>query len=198
MRECSSGGVVTEALVEGTTTKGRAMGKQSEYLDRDRTIALEGRPHEVDWLTLLGAGRNAVQKGRADHVPFLSDVMWRGVDDTLVTPRPAALDHPFMRRWLAADEQAAIDYLCDGWGYALNEPEPETADEALALLDRPRCVTEANEWQHFMYVNKLLIQDGPVDWAVGYCNRCQWAVLMMDDEMEPGPSWWLFYDQETA
>ncbi|WP_140398368.1 hypothetical protein [Brachybacterium massiliense] len=45
--------------------------------------------------------------------------------DNTVVPRPAALDYPFMRRWLAAREQAAIDYLCDGWRYALYDPEPE-------------------------------------------------------------------------
>ncbi|WP_170931792.1 hypothetical protein [Brachybacterium massiliense] len=49
-----------------------------------------------------------------------------------------------------------------------------------------------------MYVNKLLDQDGPVEWSVGYCNDCLWAVLTLDDEKQPGPSWWLFYDQETT
>lgn len=172
------------------------MGKQSEYLDRDLTIALAGRPYEVDWLTLLGAGRNAIQKGRADDVRFLSDVMWRGVDDAVATPRPAALDYPFLRRWIAADEQAAIDYLCDDWGYALDEPEPETATQAVALLERPLCATK-DRWQHFMYVTKRKLQDGPVEWCVGYCNRCLRAVLMMDDDFAKEPRWWSFYDQEA-
>lgn len=86
------------------------MDEQSNYLDRERLIRLEGRPIEPDWMTLLGAVHNAVQTGRAAVAPFLSDVMWEGVDDTMA-PRPAALDYPFMRRWLAAGEQAAIDYL---------------------------------------------------------------------------------------
>ena len=78
------------------------------------------------------------------------------------------------------------------------DPEPETADQALARLDLPRCATKANEWQHLMYVNKLLVQDGPVEWSVGYCNDCLRSVLMLDDETQPGPSWWLFRGQETT
>lgn len=173
------------------------MARQRKYLDRGRQIALEGRPYEVDWMTLLGAGRSAVEKGRADDAPFLSEVMWKGVNDAVVTPRPAALDHPLMRRWLAADEQAAIDYLCDGWGYAPNEPKPETAAQMLALLDRPLCATE-ERWQHFMYVVKGRLPDGPLEWYVGYCYDCLRAMLMLDDGTEKDPRWWPFYDQETA
>lgn len=49
-----------------------------------------------------------------------------------------------------------------------------------------------------MYVNKLLVQDGPVEWSVGYCNDCLRSVLMLDYETQPGPSWWLFRGQETT
>ncbi|WP_170931791.1 hypothetical protein [Brachybacterium massiliense] len=41
------------------------MDEQSNYQDRGRLIRLEGRPIEPDWMTLLGAVRNAVQTGRA-------------------------------------------------------------------------------------------------------------------------------------
>ncbi|MGP5099688.1 hypothetical protein ACTXJ1_16865 [Brachybacterium alimentarium] len=62
------------------------MGKQRKYLDRGRKIELEGRPFKVDWSTLLGAGRSAVQKGRADEAAFLSEFMWEGVNPAVVTP----------------------------------------------------------------------------------------------------------------
>lgn len=172
------------------------MGKQRKYLDRGRKIELEGRPYEVDWVTLLGAGRAAVQRGRADETAFLSEVMWEGVDSSVVTPRPAALDYPLMRRWLDLNEQEAIDYLCDGWGYALYQPKPETADQARALLDRPRCATK-ERWQHFMYSVELKVKDGPLEWYAGYCNDCQWAMLMLDDDLAKQPRWWPFYDQES-
>lgn len=173
------------------------MARQRNCPDRGRRIALEDRPYEVDWLTLLRAGRSAVQKGRADEVSFLSGVMWRGVDDAVVTPRPAALDHPFMRRWLAADEQAAIDYLCDGWGCALNEPEPESADQVRALVARPLCPPK-EKWQHFMYSVEARLPDGPLEWYVGYCHDCLRALLVLDDDTTNSTSWWPFYDQETG
>lgn len=173
------------------------MGKQRKYLDRGRKIALEGRPYEVDWVTLLEAGRSAVQSGRAAEATFLSEVMWEGVDPAVVPPRPAALDYPLMRRWLDVNEQEAIDYLCDGWGYAVNGSRPETADQARALLSRPRCGTKET-WQHFMYSLKLLHREGPLEWHVGYCQDCLWAVLVMDDEFAKEPLWWPFYDQESV
>lgn len=171
------------------------MGKQSNDLDGGRLIRLEGRPVEPDWLTLLGAGRNAVQKGRAAAASFLSEVMWEGVDREVVTPRPAALDYPLMRRWLEVNEQEAITYLCDGWGYALDEPEPETATEALAILNRPLCAPQG----HRMLTTKLsLPDDGSLDWNVGYCSDCLRAVLLLTDDTNDSTQWWVFYDQEAV
>lgn len=171
------------------------MSKQRKYLDRGREIELEGRPYEVDWVTLLGAGRSAVQRGRADGAAFLSEVMWEDVNPAVVTPRPAALDYPLMRRWLDVNEQEAIAYLGDGWGGALNEPQPETATEARALLARPYCAPKEN-WQHFMYSVKFQLHDGPLEWDVGYCHDCLRALLMLDDDTTNTTRWWPFYDHE--
>lgn len=175
------------------------MSRQRKYLDRGRWIALERRPIAVDWATLLGAGRNTVQKGRADAAPFLSEVMCEGVDRAVFAPapRPAALDHPLLRRWLDVNEQEAITYLCDGWGYALNQPAPETAAEARALLNRPYCAPK-EQWRHFMYTVKFILQDGPLEWYVGYCSGCLRALLMLDDDTNNTVRWWQFYDQETT
>ncbi|MEE1616989.1 hypothetical protein [Brachybacterium sp. J153] len=171
------------------------MDEQSNYVDREQLIRLEGRPIEPDWMTLLGAGRNAVQKCRAAAAPFLSEVMWEDVDRAVVTPRPAALDYPLMRRWLEVNEQEAIAYLCDGWGYALDEPEPETATDAQAILSRPLCAPQG----HRMLTTKLsLPDDGPLAWNVGYCPDCLRAVLLLSDDTDDSARCWVFYDQEAV
>ncbi|MGP9582503.1 hypothetical protein [Brachybacterium sp. AOP35-5H-19] len=168
-----------------------------KYLDRDRTIALEGRPYEVDWVTLLGAGRSAVQRGRADEVPLLSEVIWEDMDSAVVTPRPAALDYALMRRWLDVDESAAMTYLLDAWRGSMNAPEPDTPDGVRAILNQRSCPPK-KEWQHFMYIVKRRFQDGPREWYVGYCNDCLEALLMLDDDRTNEIRTWTFYDQEMA
>lgn len=172
------------------------MGKQRKYLDRGRRIALEGRPFDVEWLTLLGCGRSAVQKGRADDAPFLSEVMWEGIS-LPPTPRPAVLDHPFLRSALDRREDETMAYLTEQWSNAWVDPLPRDAAEARALLDRPDCITAGNG-AHLMTAFAAKIPDEESTWYTGLCAHCMRAMLLRVDDAAFSVKWWPFYDQETA
>ncbi|SLN05208.1 hypothetical protein FM103_19375 [Corynebacterium xerosis] len=190
--------VVAAALVERKDNdEETVMRKQRKYLDRGRKIELEGRPFEVDWMTLLGAGRSAVQRGRADEAAFLSEVMWEDVDPAVVTHRPAALDYPLMRRWLDVHEDEAIDYLMDEWGLAFDEPAPENAGQANELLELEDCIT-AGRGAHMLSAYQRSVPEGTGTWFVGYCSDCLRAILMWIDDADLSSRWWPFYDQESA
>ena len=171
------------------------MGKQRKYMDRGRRIALEGRPCEVEWMTLLGNGRSAVVNGRADDAPFLDEVMWEGIYLS-PTPRPAALDHPFLRSVLDRREDEAIAYLTERWSLAWVDPLPQNAAAVREALDLPDCAAAGST--HLMTGFGAKLPDGPDTWYTGYCIHCMRAMLMQANTEAFSVKWWPFYDQETA
>ncbi|HEX7351438.1 hypothetical protein, partial [Brachybacterium sp.] len=96
------------------------MSRQRKYLDRGRRIALEGR---------------------ADAAPFLSEAMGEGVSSLPPSPRPALLDHPFLRSALDRREHETMGYLTEQWSAAWVDPLPRDAAEVRGFLDRPDCIT---------------------------------------------------------
>ena len=173
------------------------MGKQRKYLDRGRRIALEGRPYRVEWLSLLGFGRLAVQNGRADEAPFLSEVMWEGCSSVSPTPRPALFDHPFLRSALAVREEETLAYLSQQWSDAWVSSLPRNADEALELLSRPSCY-DGSQSAHLMTAYGARLPEWEVTWYAGFCERCMRAMLLRINDETFSVSWWPFYDQESA
>lgn len=171
------------------------MAKQRKYLDRGRRIALEGRPYEVEWLSLLGMGLSKARDGRADTVPFLSEVMWEGIYLS-PTPRSALLDHPFLRSALDRREEETMAYLTEQWTKAWIKPLPRDAAEVWELLDRPDCIT-AGEGAHYMTGSGSTISEGLVTWYTGFCARCMRAILLRIDPEEFSVKSWPFYDQEA-
>jgi hypothetical protein len=169
---------------------------QRKYLDRGRSIPLEGRPFRIDWMLLLGAGLSAAHKGRTEQAPFLEQVMWAGVDPKVIHPRPAALDFPLMRSWLDVNEREAMAYLIGEWGPSLLDPPPHTAEQVRALLDRGDCVA-AGRGAHLMARWMEKVEEGTASWYVGYCAHCVRALLLRVDAESFEVSWWPFYDQEA-
>lgn len=160
------------------------MGAQRKYLDRGRRIPREGRPYAVEWLTLLAVSLVKGRDGRADDAMFLSEVMWEGVSGPRF-PRPALLDHPFLR---------SVQDLTD-----LDAQENELRQQAKVLrklLDSPDCIA-AGEGAHFMTGYGASISEGQVTWSTGLCARCLGAILLRIDLVESSVKAWPFYDQEA-
>lgn len=171
------------------------MGKQRKYLDRGRRIRLEGRPMEPDWLTLLGAGREAVREGTADSCRYLDEVMWEGVDPMMVTPRPALFDHPFLRSALDTREEVAVEYLHGQWDRAWVDPLPDSAAEIRDMLELPDCAKRSRS--HLMTAYGAKLPEGTVTWYAGYCAACMRAMLLRIDDDAFTVRWWPFYDHEA-
>lgn len=170
------------------------MSRQRKYLDRGRKIALEGRPIDPDWMTLLGAGRSAVQRGSADTCRYLSEVMWEGILPFRL-PRPAAFDYPLMRRWLHLDEQAATTYLRRQWGMAR---APEDTAEALSMMNGIGCLA-AGLGSHRLTADRFTLPDPYVGgtWIVGPCRDCQRALLWFFPSDGSSHRSWEFYDHQA-
>lgn len=170
-----------------------------KYLDRGRRVALEGRPYAVDWWDLVGLGLAKGRDGRADDAPFLSEVMWEGVSGLPRFPRPALLDHPFLRPALDRREEETMAYLTEQWSKAWVDPLRRDASEVRELLDRPDCLT-AGVGAHYMTGYGASISEGLSTWYTGFCARCMRAVLLRIDPDDPEELWvkaWPFYDQEA-
>ena len=112
------------------------MTRQRKYLDTKRRVLLQGRPIYPDWGLLLHLGKRAVDRGWADEAPFLSDVMWRGINEGGVWPQPAAFCNELLREWLTVDEPAACSFLREQWGHVR---APETSAEAVERLSADDC-----------------------------------------------------------
>ena len=174
------------------------MGKQRKYLDRGRKNALSGRPYEVDWLDLLGLGLRPARDGRANTAPFLSEVMWEDITSPFFPyPRPALLDHPFLRTALDLRESETMSYLAQQWSRAWVNPLPRNAAQVRELLGRPDCIT-AGDGAHRMTGYGAKMPEGTVTWYTGFCARCMRAMLLRIDDDAFSVRWWPFYDQEAA
>lgn len=169
-----------------------------KYLDRGRRIWLEGRPTEVDWMTLLGVGRTMVRGATpAPAAPRrpLEPVMWEG-SGTPYLPRPVLFDFPVLREWIALEEGDAVSYLRSELG---PEHAPETGVAALEAMARQSC--HEDNRVHSTHPMKCGLDDDEGTWMVGVCRVCLRGVLALHAGWPPADEEyqeWDFYDQEVA
>lgn len=170
------------------------MAQQRKYLDRKRRVPLNGRPIEPNWFNLLHKGFHAVENGWAEKAPYLSDVMWQGVDQQGISAQPAAFSNPLLREWLLVDEEEATTFLRNQWN---NLRAPETAAEALEILASPDCL-ESGLGGHRLRVEHSAWETPAGTWAIGWCTDCAQVLLWLFTEDEGGCRSWPFYDHEMA
>lgn len=168
--------------------------KTRKFLDRERTIPLNGTPVAPDWLLLLTLGKGAVLSGAAEMTPFLDEVMWQGVSPHEVQSRPASLNNHLMRRWVEIETRDAAEFLREQWGMVR---APETREEAHRMLSRPDCFA-AGLGGHRLTAEHYLLDDETDAWAVGHCRDCFRALLWRFPLNGGRPQTWQFYDQETG
>ncbi|MGO1699603.1 MAG: hypothetical protein ACTHZD_14745 [Micrococcaceae bacterium] len=165
-----------------------------KFLDKQRSIPLNGQPLEPDWLVLLTVGQKAVLNGTAETTPFLDAVMWRGINPRGVQPRPASLNNHLMRQWVDAETDTATEFLREQWGMIR---APETREEAHGMLSTPDCFT-AGLGSHRLTAEHYLIHDETDAWAVGHCRDCVRALLWRFPLVSGRPRTWQFYDHEAG
>lgn len=144
-----------------------------KYLDRSRQIPLQGRPIVPDWFALLHMGQRTVSDGRAATTPYLETVMWERISEQAHQLKPATFDPDMVAQWVAVDEKRACDTLREQWGMAR---APESADEALAFISTPDCIT-AELGSHRLTAAQAMWDYDDGEWAVGHCRDCTQPLL---------------------
>jgi hypothetical protein len=166
-----------------------------KYPDRQRRIPLDGRPVNPDWHPLLYYGIRAVDKGLAEESPYLSAVIFRGINERGVFARAAAFDYELLLEWLSINESDASAYIRDqlGTGRA-----PSDGEEAREMLARPDCLAE-RLGTHRLRDAMAVHHEDDAEWAVGWCLDCMQALLWRFPAGESSelPTW-PFYDHRVS
>ena len=136
-----------------------------------------------------------MNKGFAEESPYLSDAMFRGVNERGVFARAAAFDHELLLEWLSINESDACAYIRDQLGTVR---APSDSEEAREMLARPDCLAEGLG-THRLRTAMAVFTEDDAEWAAGWCLDCMQALLWRFSDAGPaGGTTWPFYDHKAS
>lgn len=160
-----------------------------KFLDRSRSLRLDGQPLQVDWELLLRVGVTAVERGYATD-PWLESTMWTTIAPRGRFRRPLLFDFPLLRRWLDVEPANAVAYMREGFGPS---EAPRNVEEALGMLASSDCYSAGLGSHHTIQVQDVdLVPTG--EWFVGTCHDCFRALLWFSGA-DGQTRQWPFYNQ---